>query len=664
MYDMWATFNEQADTYFLGKNIGGFECGFDGFETSESNVEAQKKAISYGVYRFIKHRFANSPESEEIMQSVDSLMDVLEYDKNYINADYHNRNPAALGNYIAQKMIEFGLQDGANEANDYANQFYEPLNEALNMDISGNPEIQFPNHWQPLKLADYVDQSGHTIPGGQPPFLGPEWGRVVPFSLKEEDKTIYSITGYDYWIYHDPGLPALFQDGLGEEDAYKWNFALVAAWGAHLDPKDNVMLDISPRSLGNLDMNDYPNTLSEYKEFYNLENGGNPGRGREINKITNQPYQPQMVNRGDYARALAEFWADGPDSETPPGHWFVLLNYINDHPATIKKFKGEGRILSDLEWDVKSYFILGGAMQDAAVSAWSIKGYYDYVRPVSAIRYMGDKGQSSNPNLPSYDPHGLPIILGRIEVVKVGDSLAGNFNENVGKMKLYSWRGPDYVVNPNIDEAGVGWILSEEWWPYQRPSFVTPPFAGYVSGHSTFSRAAAEVLTMFTGNEYFPDGMGTFDIQKNEFLVFEEGPSTSFQLQWATYRDASDQCSLSRIWGGIHVPIDDIPGRIIGNEIGKEAFSFGEKYFTGEIAENGVVFPNPADEKITVLYKTDKNFEAIIFDVLGRKVLSLATDFNLNNEFEMNIASLRSGLYFFSLREGNKNIWTQKLLKN
>ncbi|MBK5212892.1 MAG: T9SS type A sorting domain-containing protein [Flavobacteriaceae bacterium] len=664
MYDMWAVFNKQADTYFLGKNVGGFECPFDGFQTKEPTLESQKKAISYGVYRLINHRFANSPEKEEIMQSVDSLMDALGYDKNYTKTDYHNGNPAALGNYMAQKMIEFGLQDGANEADDYSNQFYQPLNEALNMDISGNPEIQFPNNWQPLKIDDYVDQSGHTIPGGQPPFLGPEWGRVVPFSLREEDKTVFHVPGYDYWVYHDPGPPAYIQEGLGEEDPYKWNFALVAAWAAHLDPKDSVKLDISPKGLGNLNMNEYPQTLSEYKEFYNLENGGDPSHGREMNAITGQPYQPQMVYRGDYTRALAEFWADGPNSETPPGHWFVLLNYVSDHPATVKKFKGKGRVLSDLEWDVKCYFILGGAMHDAAVSAWGIKGYYDYVRPVSAIRYMGDRGQSTDPNLPSYDPHGLPIIPGRIELVKVGDSLAGNFNENVGKMKLYTWRGPDYVVNPNIDEAGVGWILSEEWWPYQRPSFVTPPFAGYVSGHSTFSRAGAEVMTMLTGSEYFPEGMGIFDIQKNEFLFFEEGPSTSFQLQWATYRDASDQCSLSRIWGGIHVPIDDIPGRIIGEEIGLEAFSFGEKYFTGEIAQNGVVFPNPADENITVLYKTDRNFEAVIFDVLGRNVLQAVTNFNTNNEFKMDISSLRPGLYFFSLQEGKKRVWTQKLLKN
>ena len=127
-------------------------------------------------------------------------------------------------------------------------------------------------------------------------------------------------------------------------------------------------------------------------------------------------------------------------------------------------------------------------------------------------------------------------------------------------------------TDPGTDVAGVSWIRAALWFPYQRPSFVTPPFAGYISGHSTYSRAAAEVLTNLTGDPFFPGGMGEFVCPKNEFLVFEDGPSTALTLQWATYRDASDQCSLSRIWGGIHPPCDDIPGRLIGIKIGNGCF--------------------------------------------------------------------------------------------
>ena len=156
---------------------------------------------------------------------------------------------------------------------------------------------------------------------------------------------------------------------------------------------------------------------------------------------------------------------------------------------------------------------------------------------------------------------------------------AGAYGEHIDKIKLKAWRGPDYVTNTATDIAGVGWILAENWWPYQRSNFVTPPFAGYVSGHSVFSNAGTKILTLLTGDPFFPGGMGEFRIESNRFLVFEEGPSVDVVLQWATYQDASDQSSLSRLWGGIHPPVDDIPARIIGAHIGEDAFALSEKYF-------------------------------------------------------------------------------------
>lgn len=664
MYDAWAVFDTNAAPYFLGNSIDGFKCEFTGFSTSEAVSEAKNKAISYAVYRLMLHRFKNSPGNEDIVESINELMNQLNYDTNYTATDYSNGNPAALGNYIAQQLIQFGLQDGSNEANDYENRVYKPLNEPLNLDLVGNPTLEHPNHWQPLKVENWVDQSGNTIPGGQPPFLGPEWGAVVPFSLSEEEKQTYTTPEFDYNCYYDPGDPWYMQNYLGIDDPYKWSFAMVSVWSSHLDPADNVMIDISPSSIGNFDSRDFPSTFDEYKTFYDYNNGGDPGKGHTLNPATGEPYQEQLVPRGDYARVLAEFWADGPDSETPPGHWFTILNYVSDQPELIKKFKGEGQPLSELEWDVKSYFILGGAMHDVAVTAWGIKGYYDYVRPVSSIRYMSDQGQSSNPELPRYNPHGIPLIDNYIELVQEGDPLAGAFNENLHKIKLYAWKGPGEIVDPNEDVAGVGWMLAEEWFPYQRPSFVTPPFAGYVSGHSTFSRAAAEILALLTGDPFFPGGMGTFDAKKNEFLVFENGPSMDLELQWATYRDASDQCSLSRIWGGIHPPIDDIPGRIIGEKLGKHAFSFAEDYFTKGLAKKGVLYPNPASDIITVMFESKQSLRVLVYDLQGRLILSQLSDFSNNNASQINVSALQQGMYLVSLQDTNENIvLTQRLLK-
>ena len=416
--------------------------------------------------------------------------------------------------------------------------------------------------------------------------MSPEWGNVTPFGLPDSTKSLhFAPDGWPYPVWIDQGAPPLVDLNYAEgiDDPYTWGHSMVLRWSEHLDPSDGVMIDISPASVGNVDAALFDLEYAEYDQFYDWNEGGDASQGWDVNPATGQAYEPQVVPRGDYARVLAEFWADGPDSETPPGHWFTILNGVMDHPAFEARWMGEGAALHLFDWEVCAYFTLGGAMHDAAIAAWSHKGWYDYIRPVSAIRWMQGRGQCTDPSLPNYDVTGLPLIDGFCEMVTPATSTSPA-PADVDKLKVRAWMGPDYIANPDTDEAGVDWILAENWWPYQRPSFVTPPFAGYVSGHSTFSRAAAEILTAITGDPFFPGGMGEFTATANEFLVFEEGPSQDVVLQWATYRDASDQCSLSRIWGGIHPPCDDLPGRRIGTRSGRTRAEHGPRPHRGERA--------------------------------------------------------------------------------
>lgn len=578
MYDSWAVFRTTESTYLLGSELNGTSCAFEGFEHDADVLPKQEKALSFATYRLIEHRFQNSPGFAFILNEAEDLMETLGFDATDTSTDYSSGDAAHLGNYIANCYIQFGLSDGSNEQNDYANLAYQPTNPnlKLNYETPGNPDIIDMNRWQRIELENFIDQSGNLVTD-IPDFLSPEWGAVTPFALTDANKTVKERDGYQYQIYYDPGTPPLYDGDLGDE--YKWGFALVSVWSGHLDQKDQVMWDISPASMGNIQS--LPDSFEDFSQFYDLLEGSDGSQGYSENPTTGEAYEPQMVPRADYARVLAEFWADGPDSETPPGHWFVILNTVSDHQQLEKRWMGQGEQLGNLEWDIKTYFALGGTMHDAAIAAWSVKGYYDYIRPVSAIRAMTDLGQSSDDSLPSYHPDGIPLVDGFIELVNEGDALAGDNNEHVGKIKLYAWKGPAYIENPTLDQAGVDWILAEHWWPYQRPSFVTPPFAGYVSGHSTFSRAAAELMTLMTGSEYFPGGMSGFEIKANDFLVFERGPSVDLTLQWATYQDASDQCSLSRIWGGIHPPADDIPGRKMGMLIGPQGFDKANQLYMG-----------------------------------------------------------------------------------
>jgi len=584
MWDAWAIMEPTACPAFLGQDYAGFDAGFDGFTPASDIATARDEAIAYGMYRLLTHRFASAPQASNLSTGYDVHMATLGYDIAFTSADYSTGDGRALGNYLAEQLIAFGLQDGANEQNDYANTSYTPVNPALIVDLPGNETVVDMNRWQPLTLDLFIDQSGNAIPGETPPFLSPEWGQVTSWALNDADLTTYTRDGFEYKVYHDPGQPALHAaDGSGTSDIYVDGHSMVALWSGMLDPTDGVMWDISPASIGN--RSNYPTTLETYASLYDATNGGSPSPGHSVNPTTGAAYAPNMVPRGDYARVLAEFWADGPDSETPPGHWFTILNYVNDHPQLVKQFQGQGDVLSDLEWDVKSYLALGSAMHDCAISAWGVKGWYDTSRPITAIRGMAELGQSTDPAAANYHPGGLPLVAGSIETVEAGDPLAGPGGENVGKIKLWAWKGSSAINNVDTEFAGVGWVLGESWEPYQRPSFVSPNFAGYVSGHSTFSRAAAEVLTAFTGDAYFPGGMGTFLAPANEFLVFEDGPSVDVELQWATYRDASDECSLSRIYGGIHPYFDDVPGRLMGIEIGLDAFDRAATFFGDGVAD-------------------------------------------------------------------------------
>ena len=249
--------------------------------------------------------------------------------------------------------------------------------------------------------------------------------------------------------------------------------------------------------------------------------------------------------------------------------------------------------------------------------------------------------------------------------------MASEDDSVIGLIKVKSWKGPEYISDPETDTAGVDWILGTHWWPYQRPTFVTPPFAGYLSGHSTFSRAAAVALTKITGSKFFPGGLGSFDVSENEFLVFEEGPSESFTLEWATYQDASDQTSLSRIWGGIHPPIDDIKGRIIGEKIGKESFDLAQQYFTGSLSNSSIsinkilteVYPIPVQNTLHIKTQFLKEIKLEVYSLSGKLIFS-SKKTNHNGVLDLNVEHLAQGVYIIKgTSNGSSLIFQRKIIK-
>ncbi|HEX7474271.1 MAG TPA: vanadium-dependent haloperoxidase [Candidatus Limnocylindrales bacterium] len=545
MWDAWSAYDPTASGYI------------DKEKATSSNVPAARnEAISYAAYRLLSARYLKAVGASDSLSEFDNLMDDLCYPINVTTTD--GDSPAALGNRIAAAVLAYGKTDGSNEANGYASPDYKPVNAPLVVNRPGTV-MNDPNRWQPLQIEHMISQNGIPVTNGVQSAVGPHWGHVKGFSLPVDE------SGNGTPI--DPGPPPRLGDPATDQ-AFKDEAVEVIRDSSLLDPTPGTTIDISPGARGN-------DTL-----------GTNDGHGHSVNPATGLPYAPDVVNEGDFIRVMAEFWADGPKSETPPGHWNVLANLVSDELAPNLRIGGQGPAVDRLQWDVKLYFALNGATSDAAIAAWGLKGYYDGTRPISMIRYMGGKGQSSDPAGPSYNAAGLPLVPGLVEVITAASSAPGQrhaaLQGHVGEIAIKAWAGNP--KDPKTQIGGVTWILAVNWIPYQLPTFVTPAFQGYVSGHSSFSRAAAEVLTGFTGSEYFPGGVSGYTIKAGS-LKFEQGPTTDVRLEWATFYDASDQAGQSRLYGGIHVQTDDFTGRRIGSQCGKAAWALAQRYYAGQVGQ-------------------------------------------------------------------------------
>ncbi|MGZ8938538.1 MAG: vanadium-dependent haloperoxidase [Limisphaerales bacterium] len=562
MYDAWAAYDSNAVGFVYRQK-----------HTAPDIAAARREAISYAMYRMMLERHAYSRTATNQADANPAFMTALGYDPSNTSRD--PSTPAGIGNRIYDAVSAWFLEDGSRQtagtpfptANppvaypDYPvghARRYAFVNPPMNPFLPGindgtNNTVQNINLWQRLIVAGSIDQNGfpqNPLQG----YLGAPWLWVRTFSLSRIDPD-------KPWI--DPGPPPFL--GTDRDAEFKSNLVAVIRASSELTTADGVKIDISPATIGG-------NTL-----------GANDGHGYTNNPVTGLPYASNIVLRGDFTRALTEFWADGPSSETPPGHWNSIANHVSDE-LTSYRIGGTSPEVDRLEWDVKMYFTLNAAVHDAGCAAWAVKRHYNAWRPIGPIRYCGGLGQSSNPELPSYHTNGLPLVPDLIELVTDATVASGRHSGlTPGKIAVLSW--PGQPEDPATETSGVHWIHAENWMTYQKKTFVTPGFPGYISGHSTFSRAAAEAMTAFTGTKWFPNGLGSYTLPS---LVNEAGPTAPVTLQWATYYDAADQVGLSRIWGGIHPPADDFAGRFVGAEVGQTAWALAKKFFDGTVGNSEI----------------------------------------------------------------------------
>jgi len=516
LWDVWRAY-EPADT-------AGTAIFSDERRAADDVDAARDEAMAFAAHRVLTERYelslARPATRLQLDNTLNRVCDGARSD------EFVADGAAAFGVSLADAVLAATLDDGSLERKAYEDVEYRPVNPPLVVAESGT-ELVDPDRWQPLLLESNVSQNGVPLPGGEQTFIGSNWGSVTPFAIAGDSQPPL-----------DAGPPPRIADAA-TADAYR-------------DGAVHVIRASSDLRVGEREIDISPGTGQVATLPY--ESAGGLGQNPE----TGEPYEPNVVDAADYYRAIAEYWADGPTSETPPGHWNSIAHGVSD------AIDPDDR----LRWDVQLGVALNGALHDAAIAAWGNKAFYDSIRPISMIRWMAEQDGDRS----------LPLVDGLIEEVTADSAAPGERHEGllVGDTAIFAWAGsPD---DPDDEVAGVEWIRAVDWVPYQRSTFVTPAFASYVSGHSVFSRAGAEVLAGFTGSNFFPGGIQEFDIEAGSF-IHEEGPSADITLQWATYFDASDEAGRSRIWGGIHVPADDEIGRLMGSEVGLAALERARRIF-------------------------------------------------------------------------------------
>lgn len=547
VHDAWAATQDDVAGLIL-------DVSFD----DPSEVDA---LVSYAAYRLLVHRYAHRRGGAVSVACFDQALEAL----GLARPETSDAAAADVGTRIGQAVIDAFARDGSLEHLDYQDASWRSVNPSLVIDEPGI-DLDDPDRWQPLDLAIAITQNGLAESSGPQRYIGPHWGSVVPFALRLDVEDAPSLDS-------GPG-PRMASPDMG---AWALDVLRRTAW---LDVDDGVFIDISPGARGNVPLGDWV------------------GSGHPANPATGAPYAPQRVRRGDFGRVLAEHWADGPDSETPPGHWNVLAHRAFDDPRFERRWMGEGPVLDRLTWDVRALLVLNGALHDAAVIAWGVKRTSEGARPISLIRWMASLGQRSEPSAADYHPDGLPLEEGLVERITSETTRPGGrhaaLRGHEGELAVWTW--PGEPAERHVRRSPFRWMRAVEWVPYQPRTFVTPAFPGFVSGHSTFSRTAADVLTGITGSAFVPGGIQEYVAPAGRGLHFEHGPTEDIRLAWATWQDAADQAGESRIWGGIHILPDDLVGRRLGAAIAVRALAWADATFRAEGPGPGVPVGPPSSE--------------------------------------------------------------------
>lgn len=231
------------------------------------------------------------------------------------------------------------------------------------------------------------------------------------------------------------------------------------------------------------------------------------------------------INRSltDEQKMITQFWEEElPGSLTAAPQWDLFAKFVSNRDQL------------SLDEDVQLFFILNNALLDASIACWDTKINYDYIRPISSLRFI--------------------------------------FRNTT----IRAWGGPC---------KGSIAIPGSKWFPYRLASQPTPPFAEYTSGHSAFAGAAAEILLLFTRSDKFGYSVtlpqGSSNIEGSAICPRAPVPARDITLTYETFSDAADDDAVSRTYDGVHFEQATLEGVKQGRLVAREVWNKAQRLING-----------------------------------------------------------------------------------
>ena len=195
-----------------------------------------------------------------------------------------------------------------------------------------------------------------------------------------------------------------------------------------------------------------------------------------------------------------------------------------------------------LDDDVKLFFVASNAIFDASIASWDAKYGYDYVRPITVIRALGDTLISA------WRPRSLEVLAYSTPAAK-----------------------EEAEYSPAVP-AGLGEMRAADWEPY----LPTPPFPSYISGHSAFTASWARAMELATEKPDF-----NFSTTVKHLYVEQRELAKPVTLFYPTFASAADAAGMSRIWAGVHWPADNERGLELGRKVGENVWRRAQQFMLG-----------------------------------------------------------------------------------